>query len=124
MSTILATQPTTRFTFTEDYTASVPPEQRGLRRDAVRLLVASPVGIRHTFFHRLGDQVRAGDVLVVNTSATVPGQLDGLRNGSAVVVHIANRLGDGTRVVRASRNRVARRRVGWASCPTASMSTP
>ena len=99
MSTILATQPTTRFTFTEDYTASVPPEQRGLRRDAVRLLVASPVGIRHTFFHRLGEQVRAGDVLVVNTSATVPGQLDGLRNGSAVVVHIANRLGDGTRVV-------------------------
>jgi S-adenosylmethionine:tRNA ribosyltransferase-isomerase len=38
-------------------------------------------------------------VLVVNTSATVPGQLDGARNGSAVVVHIANRLGDGTRVV-------------------------
>jgi S-adenosylmethionine:tRNA ribosyltransferase-isomerase len=36
---------------------------------------------------------------VVNTSATVPGQLDGNRDGSAVVVHIANRLGDGTRVV-------------------------
>ena len=38
-------------------------------------------------------------MLVVNTSATVPGQLDGTRSGSAVVVHIANRLGDGTRVV-------------------------
>jgi S-adenosylmethionine:tRNA ribosyltransferase-isomerase len=99
MSTILATQPTTRFTFAEDHTASEPPEQRGLRRDGVRLLVATPSGIRHTFFHRLGDQLRAGDVLVVNTSATVPGQLDGLRNGSAVVVHIANRLGDGNRVV-------------------------
>jgi S-adenosylmethionine:tRNA ribosyltransferase-isomerase len=29
----------------------------------------------------------------------VPGQLDGYRNGSAVIVHIANRLPDGSRVV-------------------------
>jgi S-adenosylmethionine:tRNA ribosyltransferase-isomerase len=36
---------------------------------------------------------------VVNTSATVPGQLDGDRNGSAVIVHVANRLPDGTRVI-------------------------
>jgi S-adenosylmethionine:tRNA ribosyltransferase-isomerase len=62
-------------------------------------MVATPAGIRHTVFYRLGDQLSAGDVLVVNTSATVPGQLDGNRDGSAVVVHIANRLGDGTRVV-------------------------
>ena len=61
--------------------------------------MATPAGIRHTLFHRLGDQLSAGDVLVVNTSATVPGQLDGSRDGSAVVVHIANRLGDGSRVV-------------------------
>jgi S-adenosylmethionine:tRNA ribosyltransferase-isomerase len=99
MSTMLATQPDTRFTSPDDRTATEPPEQRGLRRDGVRLMVATPAGIRHTFFHRLSDQLRAGDVLVVNTSATVPGQLDGIRNGSAVVVHVANRLGDGTRVV-------------------------
>jgi S-adenosylmethionine:tRNA ribosyltransferase-isomerase len=99
MSTMLATQPSTHFASPEDYTATEPPELRGLRRDGVRLMVATPAGIRHTVFYRLGDQLSAGDVLVVNTSATVPGQLDGNRDGSATVVHLANRLGDGTRVV-------------------------
>ena len=99
MSTLLATQPSTHFASPEGHTATEPPELRGLRRDGVRLMVATPAGIRHTVFYRLGDQLSAGDVLVVNTSATVPGQLDGNRDGSAVVVHIANRLGDGTRVV-------------------------
>jgi S-adenosylmethionine:tRNA ribosyltransferase-isomerase len=96
---MLAARPTTRFTFPDDRTATEPPEQRGLRRDGVRLMVATPAAIRHTSFYRLADQLRAGDVLVVNISATVPGQLDGARNGSAVVVHIANRLGDSNRVV-------------------------
>ena len=99
MSTILTARPLTRFTSPEDRTATEPPELRGLRRDGVRLLVATPAGIRHTVFCRLGDQLRAGDVLLVNTSATLPGQLDGTRDGSTVVVHVANRLSDGTRVV-------------------------
>ena len=99
MSTVVATRASTRFGSPEDHTATEPPETRGLRRDGVRLLVASQTGIHHTFFYRLADQLSAGDVLVVNTSATVPGQLDGTRHGSAVVVHIANGLGDGTRVV-------------------------
>ena len=38
-------------------------------------------------------------MLVVNTSATLPGQLDGRRGTDPVVVHVANRLADGTRVV-------------------------
>ena len=99
MSAALAARAYTRFASPEDHTATEPPEMRGLRRDGVRLMVASPTGIEHTFFYRLADQLSAGDVLVVNTSATVPGELDGTRQGSAVVVHIANRLGDGTRVV-------------------------
>jgi S-adenosylmethionine:tRNA ribosyltransferase-isomerase len=99
VSTMLEAQPHTRFASPADRTATEPPEIRGLRRDGVRLMIASPVGIEHTFFYRLADQLHAGDVLVVNTSATVPGQLDGTRHDSAVVVHIANRLGDGTRVV-------------------------
>jgi S-adenosylmethionine:tRNA ribosyltransferase-isomerase len=99
MSTMLAARPYTHFASPEDHTATEPPELRGLRRDGVRLMVATPAGIRHTIFLRLGDQLSAGDVLLVNTSATIPGQLDGSRDGSAVVVHIANRLGDGTRVV-------------------------
>ena len=55
--------------------------------------------IRHTRFARIGEHLRAGDVLVVNTSATVPGQLDGGPGGGPIVVHVANRLADGTRVV-------------------------
>ena len=99
MSTLVAARAYTRFASPADHTATEPPEMRGLRRDGVRLMVANPAGIQHTVFDRLVDHVGAGDVLVVNTSATVPGQLDGIRHGSAVVVHIANRLGDGTRVV-------------------------
>ena len=80
MSTMLAAQPNTHFDLPEDHTATEPPELRGLRRDGVRLMVATPAGIRHTFFNRLGDQLSAGDVLVVNTSAS-SGQLDGNRDG-------------------------------------------
>jgi S-adenosylmethionine:tRNA ribosyltransferase-isomerase len=99
MSTILAARPYTHFVSPPDSTATEPPELRGLRRDGVRLMVATSAGIRHAIFDQLDRYLNAGDVLVVNTSATVPGQLDGTRDGSEVVVHIANRLGDGTRVV-------------------------
>jgi S-adenosylmethionine:tRNA ribosyltransferase-isomerase len=99
MSTMLDARPHTHISSPEDRTATEPPELRGLRRDEVRLMIATLAGIRHTVFNRLAEHLRAGDVLVVNTSATVPGQLDGDRNGSAVIVHIANRLPDGSRVV-------------------------
>jgi S-adenosylmethionine:tRNA ribosyltransferase-isomerase len=61
--------------------------------------VATPTSIDHTTFGHLDRYLRAGDVLVINTSATVPGQLDARRGNAAVVVHIANRLPDGNRVV-------------------------
>lgn len=99
MTTMLASHPHTHFSSPDDRTATEPPELRGLGRDGVRLMVATPAGIGHTIFSRLADHLRPGDVLIVNTSATVPGQLDGIRDGSAVVVHIANRLPDGTRVL-------------------------
>jgi S-adenosylmethionine:tRNA ribosyltransferase-isomerase len=95
---MLAARPYTHFSSPEDRTATEPPEGRGLRRDGVRLMIATPAGIQHTIFNRLAEHLRAGDVLVVNTSATVPGQLDGSRDGSAVIVHVAGRLPDGSRV--------------------------
>ena len=91
--------PTTRFASPDDHTATEPPERRGLRRDGVRLLVADPGRIEHTRFDQLGDHLRVGDVLVINTSATLPGQLDAFRDGRRLVVHLANRLADGSRVV-------------------------
>jgi S-adenosylmethionine:tRNA ribosyltransferase-isomerase len=53
--------------------ASAPPEARGLRRDAVRLLV-SEVGsgsIAHARFRDLPRWLSPGDMLVVNTSGTL-----------------------------------------------------
>jgi S-adenosylmethionine:tRNA ribosyltransferase-isomerase len=60
----------------------------------VRLLVsrgdASPV---ITHFSNLGAFLNAGDLLVVNTSATVPAALDGrLPDGAPVVVHLSGML--------------------------------
>ena len=98
-STMITREPTTRFHPPDDLTATQPPEERGLRRDGVRLLVADRSGITHTRFAGIADHLAPGDVLVVNTSATVPGQLDGVRAGRPVVVHVANRLADGSRVV-------------------------
>jgi S-adenosylmethionine:tRNA ribosyltransferase-isomerase len=96
---ILHDRPTTLFRSPTDLTADAPPEARGESRDSVRLLVATHDGIRHTTFRHLDRFLSAGDVLVINTSATVPGQLDATRGAEPVVLHIANRLADGTRVV-------------------------
>ncbi len=96
---VLHDHPTTRFRSSSDLTADAPREAQGQPRDSVRLLVATPDGIRHTTFAHLDRFLVFGDVLVINTSATVPGQLDAHRNGEPVVVHVANRLSDGSRVV-------------------------
>lgn len=76
--------------------ATVPPEARGLARDEVRLLVARPDRVEHTRFRSLPAHLRPGDLVVVNTSATLPAAVDGLRRGSRpVVVHVAGPHPDG-----------------------------
>lgn len=57
--------------------ASAPPEERGSGRDDVRLMVArrSSRSVEHRRFPDLPDLLRAGDLLVVNTSATIPAAL-------------------------------------------------
>lgn len=85
--------------FTASTFAPQPAEERGLERDEVRLMVATPDGLSHGQFRDLPDHLHAGDVLVVNTSATVPGEIDAELDGSPVVVHVAHRLEDGDRVV-------------------------
>jgi len=60
----------------------------------VRLLVARPEEVRHSRFTTLPEQLSPGDVVVVNDSATVPGELDAelVRSGGAreaVVIHLA-----------------------------------
>ena len=63
--------------------ATAPPEARGLARDEVRLLVAerSTGALEHARFRELGDHLRAGDLLVVNVSATLPAAVPGTLDG-------------------------------------------
>ncbi len=91
---------TTRFLLPPGSDATVPPELRGLARDQIRLLVARPSGVQHLRFRDLPDQLNPGDLVVVNTSATVAAALDGKRaDGAAVVVHIAGPGPGGTWIV-------------------------
>ena len=77
--------------------ASQPPEARGLDRDGVRLLVATPDGMVHARFGDLPRFLSAGDLLVVNTSATIAAAVDGRRgDGRPVLVHFSSPLDDGT----------------------------
>jgi S-adenosylmethionine:tRNA ribosyltransferase-isomerase len=95
--TLLSETPHTRFEAPSF--APQPPEERGLARDEVRLLVATPDGLSHERFRDLPDHLRAGDVLVVNTSATLAAEVDATLDGSPVVLHVAHRLDEGDRVV-------------------------
>jgi S-adenosylmethionine:tRNA ribosyltransferase-isomerase len=76
--------------------AREPPEARGVARDGVRLLVAGAAGgqvqIEHRVFSELPELLRAGDLLVVNVSATLPAALRGRRaDGSPVRIHFSTR---------------------------------
>jgi S-adenosylmethionine:tRNA ribosyltransferase-isomerase len=71
--------------FPEPPEARRPPEARGLRRDDVRLLVASPAGLEHARFTDLPHLLEAGDLLVVNTSRTLPASLSARRDDGAVL---------------------------------------
>ena len=84
------------FTVTADRIAGRPPEARGLRRDEVKLLVAGPNGVTHTRFVGLGHHLRPTDLLVVNTSPTMPAALDAHLAGEPIVVHLSTRHDDGS----------------------------
>jgi S-adenosylmethionine:tRNA ribosyltransferase-isomerase len=96
-------QPHTRFVLPDGLNATEPPEARGLLRDQVKLLVAEGSAITHTRFDRLGDHLRPGDLLLVNTSGTLPAAVDGSwitgAGGTPVVVHFSTALDDGQWVV-------------------------
>ena len=91
--------PHTRFDLPDELNAAEPPEARGIDRDRMRLLVASDNGITHARFDQLDEHLRPGDLVVVNTSGTLPAAVDGLWSGQSVVVHFSTDLGDGDWVV-------------------------
>jgi S-adenosylmethionine:tRNA ribosyltransferase-isomerase len=70
--------------------AHEPPEARGLARDEVRMLVATRGGLTHARARDLPEHLRAGDVVVVNTSATLPAALPAARaGGEALTLHLS-----------------------------------
>ncbi len=90
---------TAPFTFAlpPDLAAREPPERRGVPRDRVRLLVLDrrTGGARHTRFDRLGEHLRPGDLLVFNSSRTLPAVLHGRAPcGAAVEVRLAEHNSD------------------------------
>jgi S-adenosylmethionine:tRNA ribosyltransferase-isomerase len=82
--------------------AHEPPEARGLARDRVRLLLSTGGGLSHHRFTDLPDLLRAGDVLVVNTSATLPAAVPVA--GRPLAVHFSTEVEPGRWLVELRRD--------------------
>lgn len=120
-ATATATKPVTttnrlKFDLPPELEAGSPPESRGMTRDAVRMMVASrSTGVlTHSTFALLPAFLDEGDLVVVNTSGTIPAAItattaSGDTGGDAIVVHLSTRLDDGRWVIE------PRRAVGHAT---------
>jgi S-adenosylmethionine:tRNA ribosyltransferase-isomerase len=86
------------FTLPADLEAHDPPEARGLARDGVRLLVSRTATgeISHHRFRQLPGLLLPGDLLVVNTSQTLPAQV---RVTTGLAVHFSSPRPDGSWLV-------------------------
>ncbi len=99
--------------------ASEPPEARGLTRDAVRMLVShretgSIVPSSFVFLPRFLDP---GDLLVINTSGTLPAAIDAeADDGTVLAIHLSTQL-DGTRWVVEPRQIVGHTTGRWTGPP-------
>lgn len=86
------------FTLPPELSAREPPERRGVARDHVRLMVINRATghIEHTRFDHLGEFLRAGDLLVFNSSRTLPASLQGCPalGGPCIEIRIAEHLPD------------------------------
>jgi len=75
--------------------ASEPPEARGVTRDAVRMMVAErgTNGLTNSTFVRLPTFLKAGDLIVVNTSPVIPAAVPATTpDGTALIVHLSTQL--------------------------------
>jgi S-adenosylmethionine:tRNA ribosyltransferase-isomerase len=82
-----------------------PIEASGRRRDAARLLVVTPSSAIDSTFGALGEFLAPGDVLVVNTSGTLPAALPvegpafGRHGPEGLLLHLGTELPGGLRLV-------------------------
>jgi S-adenosylmethionine:tRNA ribosyltransferase-isomerase len=86
------------FELPPELAAREPPERRGVPRDQVRLLILErrTSRVEHTRFDRLGAYLRRGDLLVFNSSRTLPAVLDGCAApaGPCLELRLAEHLPD------------------------------
>jgi S-adenosylmethionine:tRNA ribosyltransferase-isomerase len=106
MTTLTAARRFADFELPPELEATEPPELTLGSRDAVRMMVS--IGSqppRHTTARDLASWLRAGDLLVVNTSATIPAALDAGSDDGGVVVHLSTELPSGLHLVEVRRPR-------------------
>jgi S-adenosylmethionine:tRNA ribosyltransferase-isomerase len=86
------------FTLPNELSAKAPPERRGIARDRVRLMTLDRQThqVDHSRFDLLGQSLRSGDLLVFNSSRTLPAALDGCAapTGPCMQVRLAGRQAD------------------------------
>ncbi|HLY84676.1 MAG TPA: S-adenosylmethionine:tRNA ribosyltransferase-isomerase, partial [Acidimicrobiales bacterium] len=102
MTALLSPLEVLDFELPEALEASEPPEARGADRDDARLLVAwrRDERIAHSRFADLPRYLEAGDLLVVNTSATIAAAVDATgADGTPLEVHVSTTLPGGLWVV-------------------------
>lgn len=88
------------FVLPPELEAREPAELRGSGRDDVRLMVSSGNQIVHAHFRDLPRFLRPGDLLVLNTTATLPAALRARReNGEEIALHYSTSLPGGLAVV-------------------------
>jgi len=119
MTAVATTSERYTYVLPEVLEASEPPEARGLTRDAVRMLVSykgtsSIVPSSFIFLSRFLDP---GDLLVINTSGTIPAAIDAVADdGTALVIHLSTQL-DETRWVVEPRRIVGHSTERWGGPP-------
>lgn len=83
------------FTLPTELEAGEPPEERGLERDEVRLMVSyvSTNQVIHTRFRQMESFLEPGDLLVINTSGTLNAALPTTRvDGTQLELHLSTHL--------------------------------
>src|SRR6204780_4416898 len=95
------------FSLPPELEAPAPPENRGMTRDAVRMLVAtkSDGALVHSNFSELPRFLDEGDLVVINTSGTLAAEVDGTApDGSTVQIHLSTQLPAGLWTVEVRRD--------------------
>lgn len=79
----------------EILSATRPASERGIKKDAIRLMVSSPDSHQHATFRDMAQFLNAGDVLVVNNSATLPASLPAEGNIGKFRLNLSTNYGHG-----------------------------